>query len=85
MASVHYGPKAFLFLDICDVSNLAFWRVPFFFFTELCFHLLILNQSMSDQCLDPFRTGSTILSPCQAGLNTFATIHNNINTCSYLL
>ena len=48
MASVCYGPKVFLLLDFCDVSNLAFWHVPFFFFTELCFHLLILAQSMSE-------------------------------------
>ena len=85
MASVHYGPKVFLFFDTLDVSNLAFWRVPFFVFTELCFHLLILAQSMSDQYLNPFWTGNTILSPCQAGLSTFDTIHNNIYTCSYLL
>ena len=31
IASVHYGLKAFLLLDICDVSNLAFWHVPFSF------------------------------------------------------
>ena len=39
---------------------------------------------MSDWCLDPFWTGNTILSPCQAGLNTFDTIHNNIYTCLYI-
>ena len=51
---------------------------------ELCFHLLILTRSMSDWCLDQFWTGNTILNPCQAGLNTFDTIHNNTYIYIYM-
>ena len=84
-ASVCYGPKAFLFFDNLDIFDLAFWCVPFFFFMEFCFYLLILTWSISDRCLNPFQTGNTFLSPCQAGLNTYDTINNNIYTCLYLL